>query len=817
MVTAPEAPVPSRATRSGEMQPDERHLNAIWVLLLCQAIALLIQAIAICVARQGAEGAAGLISVCAYGLAFGSALWSLTRRRLTRALRNTAVVCIGVTTAVLRALPDPLMFTSFDEQLHLRTLNDIALSHRLFNANPGLGVSPRYPGLETVTVLFHQLGLPLMVAAIAVVFVARLALVLVLCDAVEHLTGSVRAGGLAVAVYSMSAHFIAFNTMFSYQTLALPLALAAVSFIARARWAADPRPFFAGATVCLLAVAVTHHLTSWLTVAFLAMWATAEGRGRARRRIFYGAVVAAVATTGWAMIQLEFVRDYFGPMIDDLSSQVNHGHRGAFHDDAGFTTPLWERFFLLYYTASLGLAAAVLILFYARSVGPRRRSGGRRWEPGALLVILAAMVPTLLGARVMPTGSEIADRLGTFLFMALSLLVARASERWLRLRQGSNPTPLSHRRPVIIRSFALVLATGVFVGGYLMGSGPAWIRLPGPYLVAADRRSMDPETLAAVRWAGDELPPGRLIGAERVPSVLLASGSGLFPVMHDRERDVPSMYFADEWGPRQSEFALGLNLRYLFVDRRSANERPHLGSYFYKGEKTGRPEEASEHPELTPAELEKFDNVRGLRTVYRHGPISIYDLGGLYDPSGRDVPENRAGWARPRVPEIAVYLQLAIGLLLGLALALLARSSAGRFVIEKLKSFRTVAGPSLTFGAGIATLCAASTALLLAHVWVGPMVFLAMLLTVLLVNHRWPRLLFWSTYLPMMVAARLRWRKWVAASAIVAVPAALAFGMSIQGAYSEDVTKVESILNDRSAVHIPAYGFNPAGDANGIR
>lgn len=815
MVSAQAAPVASRATHSGDIWPDKRPFTAIWVLLLGQAGALVIQALATYLARQGADDAAGLVSICGYGLAFGSALWSLTRPQLTRALRNTAVVCIGVTTTVQRSLPDPLLFTAFDEQLHVRTLSDIVSSHRLFNANPQLGVSPRYPGLESVAVLFHQLGLPVMVAALAVVLVARLALVLVLCDAVEHLTGSPRAGGLAVAVYAVSAHFVAFNTMFSYQTLALPFALAAVAFIARARWAADPRPLFGGATVCLLAVAVTHHLTSWLTAAFLVLWATAEGGGQAGRRVFYGAVVAAVATTAWAMIQLSFVRDYFGPLIDDLRSQLSHEHRGAFHDEAGWSTPLWERVFLLYYTAALILVVSLLILVFARSVLPRLRSGAprcdvRRWEPRVLLVVLAAMIPVLMAARVMPTGSEIADRLSTFLFLALSLLVARATDRWSQLRRGSNSTSWPHRRLAIVHSLALVLATGVFVGGYLMGSGPAWIRLPGSYLVGADRRSMDSETLAAVRWARDDLPPGRLIGAERVPSVLLASQAGLYPVMHDQLRDVPSLYFADEWGPRQSEVVRGLHLRYLYVDRRSADDRPHLGSYFYRGETSGR-------PQLTRAELTKFDNVRGIRTVYRHGPISIYDLGGLYDPSGMNVPEFRIGWARPKTPDIGVGIQLAIGLLSGLALALVARSSAGYIVTEKLKSFQITAGPSLTFAAGLATFCAASTMLLLAHIWLTPIFFLSTALAVLLVNRRWARFLFWTTFLLMNVAARLRWRRWIAASAMLAVFVVVAIGQSILGAYSEDVTKVGSILDDPSAVHMPAYDLKPAGSADGTR
>jgi hypothetical protein len=715
-----------------------------------------------------------------------------------------------MTTFVLRWLPDPLLFTSYDEQQHLRTLSDIVSSHRLFLQSPTLGISPRFPGLESVAALFHQLGLPVMVAAMAVALVARLALVLVLCDAVEHLTGSPRAGGLAVAVYAWSSHFVCFNTTFSYQTLALSLALAAVALIARARRAADPRPLFGGATVCLLAVAVTHHLTSWLTAAFLVFWATAEG-GQARRRVFYGAVFAAFTTTAWAIIQWSLLRDYFGPMIDDLRTELGHGHRGAFHDPAGWPTPLWERFFLLYYTAALALVVSLLIFVFARSVLPRR-PGARRWEPRVLVVVLAAMIPTLMAARVMPTGSEYSDRLFTFLFLALSLLVARSTDRWSQLRRGSNMPSRSHRHLLIVQSLALVLATGVFVGGYLMGSGPAWIRLPGHYLVGADRRAMDPETLAAVRWARDELPPGRLIGADRVSAVLLASQAGLFPVMNDKVRNVPSLYFADEWGPEQSESVRGLHLRYLYVDRRFADDRPHFGMYFYPGETSG-------HSQLTRAELAKFDNVPGIWTLYRHGPISIYDLGGLYDPSGINVPEFRIGWARPKVPDIGVRIQLAIGLLSGLALALVARSSAGYIVTEKLKSFRITAGPSLTFAAGLATLCVASITLLLAHIWLGPIVFLAMALAVLLVNPRWflfcTPSLFWTPSLLMNAVAGLRWRRWIAVSAMLAV---VAIGQSILGAYSDDVTKVGSILDDPSAVHGLVHNLNPAGSsAHGTR
>ena len=87
---------------------------------------------------------------------------------------------------------------------------------------------------------------------IVVLVCPRTVLVTVFCDAVEQLTGSMRAGGLAVAVYALGPQFVFFNSQFSYQTLAIPLALAGVSLIARSRWSDDPLPLFFGATVCLL-------------------------------------------------------------------------------------------------------------------------------------------------------------------------------------------------------------------------------------------------------------------------------------------------------------------------------------------------------------------------------------------------------------------------------------------------------------------------------------------------------------------------------------------------------------------------------------
>jgi hypothetical protein len=833
MVSVEVAGTPWRATwPAAPSEPDEATPTAspfpvVWILLLWQTAGIVLQVLAMYLARHGPIGPAPVLSASAIGITFASALRVLTDTRLSRAARNAAVVCLGVVTAVQWRVSDPLLFTGLDEQLHLRTLRDIVLSHSLFQPHPQLAVSPRYPGLEAVTVLFHQLGLPMMVAAMATVLAARVALVLVLCDAVEHLTGSHRAGGLAVAAYSVSAQFIFFNSQFAYQTLALPLALAAVAFIARARWVDNPGPLFFGATVCLLAVAVTHHVTSFLTAVFLAIWAVAQRGKPARRRVFYGALIAAVTTTMWAIVQWSLLRAYLGPIADDMATEVTGGfHRTPFHDESGEVEPVWERLLMLYYAVAVTAVVSSLMLMSARSIWRRRSkargepargagdvSGPRtavtvpsrsteftayfsvlkrslrrdspQWEPLLLLVLMAAMIPVLFAARVMPSWGSIGDRFLTFLYLPLSVLVADGAIRWSR---GLPQLNFAQRNQLkLFRRVVVLLATGVFVGGHLMGSGPDWARLPGPYLVSADGRSMDAETLAAVRWASGGIPAGSRIGADRVSSVMLSSQAGLWPVMQgDNDKDklfTPELYFADKWGTEESEAVRRLHIRYLYVDRRFANGLPRLGSYFNKGE-TPAPQR------LTRAELTKFDNIAGMHAVYRHGPIVIYDTSGL---GVQEVPAQWYGEAR----SIDIPEQLLIGLLAGLAVAAIARTRARYFIIDKAKTLHGAAGPSLTYAVGLSAFCLTSVMMLLAHLWLGPTVFLSAALVVLLAYRRWFASLLRNG------AAKLRWR-WIIASVVIAVPLAAAIAESAIDAYPADVTNVQSILDDPSAVHVSA-------------
>lgn len=781
---------PRAATRDDALGPPPRHHLGRISLLALQLCALAGQVWAVYLARHsgGRSSFADGLSVASMGLMYGSAVWALTRPHLTRLTRNLAVACLAVTPTLMIRATDPLLFTGFDEQLHVRTLADIIGSHRLFEPNPVLEISPRYPGLEVVTVVLHQLGLPVMVAAVGVILLARLLLAAVLCDAVEHLTHSPRAGGLAVAVYAMSPQFVWFNSQFSYQTVSIPLALASVSMIGRARTAERPLPYLGGATVCLFGVAMTHHLTSFLTATFMLVWILAE-RGHARLEVAYGAMAAIATTLTWAVVQRSTLQTYFGPMINDLVSDLDNGvKRQAFTDSAGTATPLLDKVLLLNYAAALALTALVLFLLTIRWQR-RRLHDLHYWSPQLLILGMALALPVLFAARIVPKGVEIFTRSSSFLFLPLSFVVVNYASRldWWHMGQLPHRPPQEvgphpSRRGPAAHVFWVVVATTVFLGGYVLGSGPNWARLPGSYMPAADSRSMDAETLAAVKWAGESLPPGSRIGADRVSAVLLAARAGVWPVYEGLDGvKTPDLYVPYKWGPEQTDMADALKVRYLYVDRRMADSLPPFGLYFADGE-------ANQGQQFQAAQLTKFDRAPAIKTVYRHGPVSIYDLKKL------GLPEYRSGWLGP-TPVVRPLDQVAVGLMVGLFLSWVMRSRWWPRIAAQASELRRVIGPADGAAVLLAGAALTSAALLLLHVWLTPALVVSAVLVPVVVYSR--TVVSWLR----RAAGRVS-RRGLLGAGLFVVPLAAIIGFSIHDAAGEDVVRVQQILEDPQSVHV---------------
>jgi hypothetical protein len=256
-------------------------------------------------------------------------------------------------------------------------------------------------------------------------------------------------------------------------------------------------------------------------------------------------------------------------------------------------------------------------------------------------------------------------------------------------------------------------------------------------------------------------------------------------------------------------------VRYLYVDSRLADGLPLVGVYFFIAE-------TQAVQQLTLDQLTKFDGVAGIQLRYRHGPISIYDLSGL------NVKKIRSGgWFAKSGPMGNVFIQLSLGLLVGLAVALAVRFGVGAFVVEKVQAFHKAAGLPLTLAAGLSAVLVTSVIMLSAHIWLGPWTFLSVILTLLAANARWAKervkrglhppvaVNGWQQGWVVPPKRKRVQRSWVVGAVLVALPIVVAIALATGDAHVGDVTRVREILDDPAATHLPVR-TDPSSSAIGM-
>jgi hypothetical protein len=622
-------------------------------------------------------------------------------------LREITIAVLGLYPAVVYRISSPLVLAGYDELLHHQTLMNLLLGGGLFSPNPALRVSPFYPGLEISTGVGIRLtGLPVVLAESLVVLLCRLLLVLIIYRAALLVSPSRRGASLVVAFFAVSDEFYSFNSGFSYQTLALTLGLGGILLLRRAQLAeaAAARWNFFIALLALIATVFTHHATSWMVLAFLIAWAAACQKGE-RKLIARAAVVMGTAVAIWTATLTTRLAAYFVPIFSSVIQTTKaflagtSGHQ-IFGASAGTPPPAdWERVVLVVYIVSTTAAALVCAwIMLSRAFHNRDRMLG-------LLGALNLAFPITAASHFNPSVGELGNRASTFLFLPLALSCSLIIQRHPRVTQR----PANMRdpfRPAVLMAL-IGVTTVIYLGGVLLGSNPDWNRLPGPYLVSADFRTEDPETLAAVDWAAAHLPAGSTVVADRDPAVLLASQARLWPETSPQQGFVPAqLYFSPTWGAQQTAIVKGLHIDYLYVDTRLADSLPMLGYYISEGE-TPKP------TRITVADVAKFAHVPGLKPVYHHGPVTIYDTAGLgvspvrngftgYHAMGLGPLDAIAGavvvlliwlirrrlaWVKSAARELGV---------LGTTLAVMAIAI---FLGGALFAFRLMPGPAFTLGA----------------------------------------------------------------------------------------------------------------------
>jgi hypothetical protein len=523
-----------------------------------------------------------------------------------------ALVCLlGLALYAIKLLRDPYTYTFPDELAHSYNAQQIALHHKLFNANPILAVTPKYPGLEGATsALMSLTGLSSFGAGRIVLGAARLVEVAGLFLLFSRLSRSARAGGLGAAIYTANANFLFFGAQFSYESLALPLLI--VVLVAVAERAAQPPSRAAAWAVPIVlgtgAVVVTHHLTAYalaiILVALTAMQFVLRRRTSAPSPWPFALLAVALCVV-WLVVVASTTVGYLSPVLSRAFNATVHTISGESAPrklfsatGAGSSTTAAPAIEQALAFISVALLAAGLP-FGLRQIWRRHRAQPFAFILGAAAVALFATFPL----RFAPLAWETANRAAEFLFIGLAFVLGFVGVAVLTRRPRRWPA-----RAILTGCFAVVFAGGVISGW------PTSTRLSQPLRVSAQGHVIESERLALSRWVAAHLPGGRFVAADLDARLLLDFGRANAFAGHSSS-DFADIITTDKLAPFELAILRDNRIRYVLEDRQVD---PNL---FF----SVRPGGGVKEELLSPAAVLKFESLPAA-AVFDSGQLIVYDL-----------------------------------------------------------------------------------------------------------------------------------------------------------------------------------------------
>lgn len=543
--------------------------------------------------------------------------------QVSRRERIAALSLLSLISTLARVVQYPLGVAYFDEYEHLRTAQDILTTGHLFQANTMLPVSPAYPGLEIACTTFATIsGLPLYISSFIVIGVARVVLVVSLYLAFEMLMRSTRIAAVGVLIYMLNANFLFFDAQFAYETLALPLAVFILMLCLKRReseYHANKR-LDALIVLALAALTVTHHITSLVLIGIVTLWALAalmfhvlKGSQRDSNpwRLWWPPAVALGMAIAWLLythlIAYYYLAPLFAQTVQQLS-EVLHGKlppHQLFTDGTGFVAPLWERFFALVATGIVSLISVFGVWFIGR--------GYRRDAFIACLLIVSALYPVTQLARYTTAGADIGSRSIEFIFIGVAFVVGVVAIDYARRMP----------RNTVFNLYLGVVLLFLLIGGVIIGGGPLWNRLPGPYLPISDARSITPQGITAASWTQRILGANHVVATDRDETLLMGTygEQRMLTQMNSTVLVAPLFTSATFTLADQTIIQQG-GIQYIAVDTRLSAGLPHVGFYYDHNEL-----HASHYLKPIPrSALLKFDAVPLVSRVYDNGAIVIYNV-----------------------------------------------------------------------------------------------------------------------------------------------------------------------------------------------
>ncbi|MBY5796477.1 hypothetical protein [Rhizobium leguminosarum] len=633
----------------GVANPSSLGMSAVFAFLC--SCALVVAALAANASRLG-EGWAVPAFYCAIAAIFLPAAARIIHPGASRLERLALIVIVTAALFVVRLIRAPVAFIDHDEFLHWATVNDIIEAGRLFLPNPLLPVSPLYPGLELITsALVNLSGLSVFAAAIIVLAAARMMLMLALFLLFEKITDSARIASIACLIYMGSSAFLLFDVHYSYESLAIPV-LAAVLLASESRRMeqgdAAGWPTVVATMVLIVALAVTHHLTSYFCMALLCSTAVMEclrqgASSMQRQRAILLASIAVIAPVAWSKIIGNPTGSYILPVlaggIHEVVQLVSNSAatRKLFVSDTGALAPAWQRYLTM---AGVALICLGLLTGFLRSLvfNGQHRNASILWPPtrwrlwrSSLLVVLVLVTlayPVSIIFRLTRSGWEIGNRIGSLSFLGVAIVVAVAvAAFWHGTSRGW------------LRATALAAAaTTVLVAGVISSEGPR-ILVPAGYEVSADSSSIEPMGISAAKWTREWLGGDQHFATDRINRLLLSTyGRQQVSTTLESGRDTGMAITAADLGPMERKLLIDAGVGFVMVDLRMTTGLPGVGVYF-----DGGAQDRNHMVPLQASSLLKFNSEPDVDRTFDNGFMVIFDVGRLGIAGQPAVPGKRTG------------------------------------------------------------------------------------------------------------------------------------------------------------------------------
>jgi hypothetical protein len=623
----PEAPSTSSQYVAGMQLPPFANWRWLSISALTSALGLLLIACGFADSRNGGTGLRFFIYPGLL-LIFTPTAVGLITPSTSRNNRIVTLCILGIFCYLVKIISSPLHFYMYDEFLHWRASEDLAISGHLFTPNSLLPVSPYYPGLEIVTNALSTLsGLDIFNSGLILIGVARLLMVLAYFALSECIFRSARMASIATLLYMTNPHFLFFDSQFAYESLAIPLAILVIFVMAPHQSIAvqlislqipvttdhrklkyDIYSITLIACLILITLMVTHHVTDFFLDGQLILWTIIYGLLRLtpihRSHLAWTALVAFILSLAWVSLKGNTVVSYLFSSSENVQSTPGK----HFIANIGYLPMLWEN-----KIANISIVIIVLCLPLGLfCLWQRYRSHALLCTMG----IISLLYPASQFLRTTDFGIQLADRAAALLFIAVCpVLAIFITQFW--------PT----RRLNWKNSSLLACAISVvFLGGYILSGGSGFGSPPGPYLVGDDSRSIEPEGIQAAIWAYSYLGPNNRIGTDRTNQILMGTyGDQYVVTMIADDVDIAPVFFSSHLGSYELAILKKARLHYLLVDLRLAQSLPGVGIYYEKLEP-----DAYDHS--TPMSLEaltKFNTIPQMDRVFDSGDIVIYNTKGL--------------------------------------------------------------------------------------------------------------------------------------------------------------------------------------------